>query len=348
MKPIRIENKEIGNGRVFLIAEIGSNHASSLDTAIESIEAAHSSGADAVKFQSIKLDALYHNPTNEIRNLHSKIDLPEEWYPELKSNCEKLGLTFLSSPTYLSAVDLLESLDVNLYKLASAQVAVFPQLVERVAALGKPVLLSTGLATENELSRVVDIFRSVGNENFIILHCNSVYPATPEIVHMPRMINYQKRFSCQVGFSDHTISNVASIASASMGAAVIERHFTISRKIDSPDAALSLEPDEFKQFTLAVRESEVICRDSPRTSLEHDELSFKKRIRHNLIAIEDITAGSAINALNSQLKRGNDSDGIDAWSIFEMPGPPIANRNITRGSWITLESVDSPQAKPKP
>jgi len=345
MKPMVVGNKVIGNGRVFLIAEIGSNHATCLDTAIESIEAAHASGADAVKFQSIKLDSLYHNPTIEIRNLHSKIDLPEEWYPELKSLCEKLGLTFLSSPTYLSAIDLLESLDVKLYKLASAQVAVFPQLVQRVAALGKPVLLSTGLATESELSRVIDIFRSVGNDKFIILHCNSVYPAGPEIVHMPRMVNYQKRFSCQVGFSDHTISNVASIASVSMGATVIERHFTISRKINSPDSSLSLDPDEFRQFALMVRESEMICRDSPRTSLEHDELSFKKRIQHNLIATKDIPAGRAIDAMNSELMRGNESLGIDAWSLFDMPSSPIAKSFIAKGSWITLGSIDIPPSK---
>lgn len=337
---MNIGSKQLGNGRVFLIAEVGSNHASSLSVALESIDAAYLAGADAVKFQSIKLDALYHKPTATIRNLHRRIDLPEEWYSELKSRCEKLGLTFLSSPTYLSAVDLLESLDVDLYKLASAQVAVFPQLVERVAALGKPVLLSTGLATETELGRVVDIFRKAGNENFVILHCNSVYPAGPEIVHMPRMLSYQRRFSCQVGFSDHTVSNVASIASVAMGAAVIERHFTISRKIDSPDAALSLEPEEFRQFSLAVREAELVCGDLPRDSLEHDELIFKNKIQHNLISTKSISAGQTINKQNSELMRGNNSEGIDAWSVYEKTGILVAKRNIRPGSWITQECIE--------
>jgi sialic acid synthase SpsE len=345
MKLIKINDRELGNGRIFLIAEIGSNHASSLDIAIESIDSAYRAGADAVKFQSINLNALYHNPDQDIRSLHRRIDLPENWYPELKLQCERLGLVFLSSPTYLSAVDLLESMGVSLYKLASAQVAVFPQLVERVALLGKPVLLSTGLATESELSRVVDIFRRVGNENFIILHCNSVYPAAPEIVHLPRMLNYQRRFSCSVGFSDHTASNVASIASVAMGAAVIERHFTISRKIDSPDAALSLEPDEFRDFAISIREAESICRDLPRDNLEHDELIFKKRIQHTLIATKEILSGQIIDSNNSELMRGNNAEGIDAWTVYERMKTFVAKKDIRLGSWITPEFVNLSETK---
>lgn len=340
MKVIKVNDIELGNGRVFLIAEIGSNHASSLDVAIESIECAYRAGADAVKFQSINLNALYHNPDQNIRSLHKKIDLPENWYPELKSQCEKRGLIFLSSPTYLSAVDLLESIGVSLYKLASAQVAVFPQLVERVALLGKPVLLSTGLATENELSKVVDIFRRVGNDNFVILHCNSVYPAAPEIVHLPRMLNYQRRFSCLVGFSDHTVSNVASIASAAMGATVIERHFTLSRKIDSPDAALSLEPNEFRDFASSIRETELICRDFPRDNLEHDELIFRRKIQHTLISTKEILSGQIIDSNNSKLMRGNNTDGIDAWTVYERMSKIVAKKDIKIGSWITPEFVN--------
>ncbi|MBU3568174.1 N-acetylneuraminate synthase family protein [Polynucleobacter alcilacus] len=343
MKFIRIGDKELGNGKVFLIAEVGSNHASSLDIAIESIERAHWAGADAVKFQSINIDALYHNPNIDVRNLHKKIDFPESWYKKLKSECDKLGLVFLSSPTYLSAVGLLESVGVELYKIASAQVAVYPQLIERVAALGKPVVISSGLATENELSRVVDIFHKVGNEKFIILHCNSVYPANPDIVHLPRMLGYQKRFSCAVGFSDHTVSDVASIASVAMGAAVIERHFTISKKIDSPDAELSLEPQEFRNFVSSIREAELICRNLPRDSLEFDELAFKNRIQHNLVATREILSGQIIDQNNSDLMRGNDSVGIDAWTVYEKREIFIAKKDIQAGSWITWEFVERSQ-----
>jgi len=248
--------QRIGAGRTFIIAEVGSNHARSLDTALASIDAAATTGADAVKFQSIDLTRLYHDPSAATRALHAKIDLPEDWHATLKQRCDEHRLVFLSSPTYLHAIDVLESIDVALYKLASAQIAIFPQLVQRVARLGKPVILSTGLVTQEELDGVVRIFRDAGNDKFIILHCNSVYPAPAEIVHLPRMQAHAQRYECLAGFSDHTVTNHAAVAAVAMGASVIERHFTLSRRLDSPDAPLSLEPAEFTAFVAAVREAE--------------------------------------------------------------------------------------------
>lgn len=330
---------QIGSGRTFVIAEIGSNHATSLDTALESIDAAAATGADAVKFQSIDLDSLYHQPSDATRNLHQKIDLPEAWHAPLKQRCDERGLVFFSSPTYLGAIDVLESINVSLYKLASAQIAVFPQLVRRVAELGKPVILSTGLVTEDEIARVVQIFRDAKNDKFVILHCNSVYPAGPEIVHLPRMLDYRNRFDCQVGFSDHTGTNTASIAAVAMGASVIERHFTLSRKLDSPDAPLSLEPAEFTAFVQAVREAETVCDAAPRTALEPDEQSFKTRIRHCLLSSCAIAANEVINETNSVLKRGNTGPGLDAWAIFNQPGNLRAKHPVAAGTWLQESDV---------
>lgn len=332
---------KIGCGRTFVIAEVGSNHASSLDTALDSIRAAADAGADAVKFQSIDLASLYHQPSDSTRLLHQKIDLPEEWHAPLKQLCDELGLVFFSSPTYLGAIDVLEALNVGLYKLASAQIAVFPQLVQRVAELGKPVILSTGLVTETEIANVVNIFHAAGNTQFVILHCNSVYPAAPEIVYMPRMLDYQRRFGCHVGFSDHTQSNTASVAAVALGASVIERHFTLSRKLDSPDAPLSLEPAEFAQFVSAIREAEQICRPSMRDRLEPDEQSFKTRIRHCLLATRDIAAGEEISESNSSLMRGNLGAGVDAWFIFLRSERVKAARSISAGHWITTSDIIS-------
>jgi sialic acid synthase SpsE len=331
--------RRIGPGRTFVIAEVGSNHMRSLDTAREHIQAAAAAGADAVKFQSIDLKELYHQPSAASRALHDKIDLPEDWHAPLKQHCDQFGVAFLSSPTYLRAVDVLESVNTEIYKLASAQIGVFPQLVQRVAALGKPVVLSTGLVVEKDLERVVKIFRQAGNHQFIILHCNSVYPAPAHIVHLPRMLDFQRRFGCLVGFSDHTRTHTASIAAVAMGAALIERHFTLSRALDSPDAPLSLEPTEFAEFVNAVREAGAICQIEARTSLEPAEAGFKSAIRHTLVALQDIPAGVELTSSVVALKRGNPAPGIDAWTVFESPRPRHAARAIAAGSWLTLDDI---------
>lgn len=339
-QPISLSSgAQIGAGRVFVIAEIGSNHATSLQTALESIDAAAETGADAVKFQSIDLHALYHQPSDATRALHEKIDLPEAWHEPLKRRCDERGLVFFSSPTYLRAIDVLESIGVSLYKLASAQIAVFPQLVRRVAELQKPVILSTGLVTQDEIARVVGIFREAGNEQFVILHCNSVYPAAPEIVHLPRMLDYQRHFGCHVGFSDHTVSSTASVAAVAMGASVIERHFTLSRSLDSPDAPLSLEPDEFSNFVHSVREAEAVCQPAPRTDLEPDEQAFKTRIRHCLLTTRAIRAGELLSEDNTVLKRGNVGAGVDAWAVFAPPHPVSARRPVAPGVWVHDEDI---------
>lgn len=333
--------RSIGGDRVFVIAEVGSNHAARLETALASVEAAAAAGADAVKFQSIDLDALYHQPGEATRRLHEKIDFPEAWHAPVKERCDQLGIVFFSSPTYPDAIDVLETVDVSLYKLASAQIGVFPQLVRRVAELGKPVILSTGLVTGDELARVVEIFHDAGNERFVILHCNSVYPAPPEIVHLPRMLDYRERFGCHVGFSDHTVSHTAAVAAVALGATVIERHFTLSRRLDSPDAPLSLEPGEFRALVQSIREAEQVLRPAPRTGLEPDELAFKQRIRHCLLATADIAAGERVDSANAVLKRGNPGEGIDAWAALGHPDrPATAAHAIAAGRWITLADLN--------
>ena len=153
MNKIFIDGREIGGDRAYVIAEIGSNHNQSLTLAYESIDAAVECGADAVKFQSIDIDQLYYQPSEKIKALHQKIDMEEKWHGLLSDYCQNKGITFFSAPTYLKAIDIMEEIDVPLYKLASAQIGTFPQLVEKVAATGKPVILSTGIVTTNELTK---------------------------------------------------------------------------------------------------------------------------------------------------------------------------------------------------
>jgi sialic acid synthase SpsE len=199
-KTINVNGFEVGGDKSYLIADIGSNHKQDLGLAKESIDAAVESGADAIKFQSINLQELYSAPDAATSAFIKKLEFPEEWHKILSEYCNKRGVVFFSSPTYMKAVDLLEEIDVPIYKLASAQIGTFPQIVERVAELGKPTIFSTGIANYDEVIKAVRIFEKAGNDKYMILHCNSIYPAPPSLVNLPLMDTYKSMFNCPVGF----------------------------------------------------------------------------------------------------------------------------------------------------
>uniref|UniRef100_UPI00404B58C8 N-acetylneuraminate synthase family protein n=1 Tax=Fulvivirga sp. TaxID=1931237 RepID=UPI00404B58C8 len=202
-----------GSNSTFVIADIGSNHMQDLILAKESIDAAAEAGADAIKFQSIQLNELYLDPDPATAAFIKKLEFPEEWHYILKEYCDAKGIIFFSSPTYLRAVDLLEEVNVPLYKIASAQVGTFPQIVEKVAALQKPVIFSTGIAAYDEVVQAVRIFEKHHNYEYIILHCNSIYPTPPERVNLQMIKTYQAMFHQPVGYSDHTVGiHIASAA----------------------------------------------------------------------------------------------------------------------------------------
>ena len=166
---VAIDGIQVGGDRTYVVAEIGSNHNQSLELALESIDAAADSGADAVKFQSLNVDKLYADPSDDIKALHAKIDLDESWHYRLSDHCKRTGITFFSSPTYLDSIRILEEIDVSLYKLASAQVGTFPQLINAVAALKKPTMLSTGIVTISELQKVLEILEKTQPKVFLLL-----------------------------------------------------------------------------------------------------------------------------------------------------------------------------------
>ena len=295
MKNINIGNITIGTGRTFVIAEVGSNHTGNLSLAKEHIDAVAESGADAVKFQSINLDKLYRQPSQSTRDLHAIIDMDEAWHADLKEYAERQGLLFFSSPTYLDAVDLLERLDVPLFKLASAQVGTFPQLINAVAQTGKPTILSSGIANYGQLSDAVNLFTEAGNENYAILHCNSMYPTPAEKVFLGRMETYRKMFHCPVGFSDHTEGTAVVLAAVALGAEIIEKYFLLDNDISSPDAPFSINPDTFKSMVSDIRVIESAREDSPRLVLEPEEQSFKDAIRYRLVLRNKKNQGDKFN-----------------------------------------------------
>lgn len=280
---IEVGDFKIGNNRTFVIAEIGSNHNQDLELAFEHIRAAKKAGADAVKFQSINVDKLYYEPTNEIIELHQKIDLKEEWHYKLNEFCKTEEIIFFTSPTYIKAIDILEEIDIPIYKLASAQIGTFPQLVRRVASLNKPTILSTGIVNYSQLNNVIKIFEEENNSKYIILHCNSIYPTPSDAVNLKLMQTYKEMFGSVVGFSDHTLDIFAPIAAVARGAKVIEKHFTLDKELPTPDAKFALEPAQFKRMTEGIRKTEKVWGDSSRVLIRESEKNFKENILTKLI-----------------------------------------------------------------
>ena len=275
--------------KTFIIAEVGSNHKGSVDLAKEHIDSAKDCGADAVKFQSLNIGELYKNPEEKIQNLHKKIDFEEKWHYELNNYCKKKGIKFCSSPTYLKAIEILESIDISFYKIASAQVGTFPQLIEKVAKTGKTTILSTGIASYAKLNTAIDIFHANGNDKFAIMHCNSKYPTPSTEVNLGRMNIYHEMFKCPVGFSDHTLGSCVAIAAVAKGANIIEKHFKLSNDIETPDSPISLNAREFKELVSSIRKVEEACITKPRIQIDEDEMEFNNQIRYKLIANQDIS-----------------------------------------------------------
>ena len=328
-----IGSQAVGAGEpVLIIAEIGSNHNRNLNLAKESVHAAAKSGADAVKTQFLNVEEQYYKPSQEIIKLHRAIDMDEEWHAELKACCDSEGILFLSSPTYLRAVDILEEMGVLLYKLASAQVGTFPQIIEKVASTGKPIILSSGIVTYGELENAIRIIESKGNENYIILHCNSIYPCPPEKVNLPLIRTYIEMFDCPVGFSDHTMDILIPVAAVTIGASVIEKHFTIDKNIRTPDSEFSLDPQQFAKMVRAIRDVEKAVIGHPRTEIDHDEKNFKEKILYRLISKEDKNKGDSFSAGDFIYKRS--PEGIDCREEKSVVENFCAAEHITKNSLI--------------
>lgn len=335
---INIEGFNVGGSKCYIIADIGSNHKQDLSLAKESIDAAFEAGADAVKFQSINLNALYLNPDQETKKFISRLEFPEEWHRILSDYCKAKGVVFFSSPTYMKSVDLLEEIDVPLYKLASAQVGTFPKIVERVAALNKPTIFSTGIASYEEVIAAVKIFEQQGNHKYIILHCNSIYPAPAEKVNLPLIDTYNAMFNCPVGFSDHTVGTHIPVAAVSRGAKIIEKHFTLDRNFDTPDStSFASDPAEFKQLVLQIREVEAAMEKlNPRLEVQSEEMAFKKSITYRLIANRDLIKGEVID--ETCLKYLRTIKGINAKDEKAYLGK-VLERNVKNGEPIGYEDL---------
>jgi pseudaminic acid synthase len=295
--------------KVFIIAELSANHNGSLDTALKTIDAMRASGADAIKLQTYTPDTITLDCDSEMftisqgtlwdkrkfHDLYAEAMTPWEWHPILFDHAKSLGMEAFSSPFDSSAVDFLSELEVPAYKIASFEITDIP-LIEYTAAQGKPIIISTGIATLNDIEEALEACKRMGNDQITLLKCTSAYPAALEEMNLLTISDMKTRFGVNVGLSDHTMSLAAPVAAVALGARVIEKHFILDRGMGGADSAFSLEPHEFKAMADAVRDSEKLL---GKVTYELSPKSLKSReFSRSLFISEDVKAGETISASN--------------------------------------------------
>lgn len=306
----RINKRLIGPGHpTYVIAEMSGNHNQSYEKAVEIIHAMKASGADAVKIQTYTADTItLKSDRPEFRigggtlwdgktlhELYSDAYTPWDWQPKLQKVAQDLGMDFFSTPFDPTAVEFLEKMHVPAYKIASFEVTDIP-LIQKIAATGKPVIMSTGMANIAEITEAVDAVRSTGNTQLALLKCTSAYPSPPESMNLETIRDMQKRFNVPVGLSDHTLGIVVPVAAVALGACIVEKHFCISHSEPGPDSAFSLEPQEFRAMVDAIRVAEKALGTIAYGASVHEEANVT--FRRSLFAVEDIAEGEILTEKN--------------------------------------------------
>ncbi|WP_269517652.1 pseudaminic acid synthase [Alteromonas sp. BMJM2] len=335
--------------RPFIIAELSGNHSQDFSLAKKMIEAAASAGVDAIKLQTYTADSMTLNIDSDnfrimekdslwygrhLHELYRQASTPYEWHKPLFDYANELGLIAFSSPFDESAVDFLEDLNVPAYKIASFELTDIP-LIEKVAKTGKPMILSTGMATEQEIREALDAAKNAGAGELLLLKCTSTYPATPENTNLLTLTDMSQKFDCLVGLSDHTLGVGAAIASVALGACVIEKHFVLDRSAGGVDAAFSLEPDEFKLLTDSVAIAHKALGEITYGGTDVEEKS--KYYRRSIFATKAISQGEAFSRDNTQVVRP--SIGL-APKYYRQVLSSVARRPLQPGDAIFESDVD--------
>lgn len=269
MSNIQIKNRMIGDGHpAYIIAEMSANHSGSIERAKEIIREAKKCGADCVKIQTYTPDTLtidchnqyFHidNGTWEgenLYNLYGKAFTPWEWHKELKEEADRVGIDFFSTPFDTTSVDFLEELGVDFYKIASFEMVDLP-LLRYIASKGKPIIMSTGMGSKEEIAEALEAIHEMGNDQVAILKCSSAYPAISDDMHLKTIADMKQTFDIPVGLSDHSMGHLGATTAVALGANIIEKHFCISRAIENPDSSFSMEPAEFKEMVDQIRQVE--------------------------------------------------------------------------------------------
>lgn len=337
---IVIAGRRIGSGfPVYIVAELSANHNQSFEQAVRIVHAARDAGADAIKLQTYTADTITLDSDKKhfrivggswdgrtLYDLYREAFTPWEWQPKLKEIAERLGMHCFSSAFDAAAVDFLERMNVPAHKVASFEL-VDIALIQKMARTGKPLIMSTGMATEEEIAEAVEGARNVGATQIALLKCTSSYPAPPEETNLRTIPELGRRFDCPIGLSDHTMETAIPVAAVALGACIVEKHLCLSRADGGPDAGFSLEPQEFKTMVDAVRAAEksmgsVQIAPGPREAAS-------RKFRRSLFVTEDIKKGELFTPQNVRSIRP--SDGLHPRHLEDVVGQRAAC-DIERGT----------------
>lgn len=331
----------------YVVAELSANHGGSLAHALEVMDAAKRAGADAVKLQTYTADTItidHDGPGfviegglwrgRRLYELYREAHTPWEWHEALFAKGRELGIPVFSTPFDETAVEFLQWFDPPAYKIASFELLHLP-LVRCVAGTGKPVIMSTGMATPEEIAELVDAFRSAGGRDLVLLHCVSGYPTPAEQSNLRRIPRLACEFGCPIGLSDHTLGTDVAIAGVALGACLIEKHFTLRRADGGPDAAFSLEPEELRSLAHGARAAFAALGtgDEARADVEKGNMVF----RRSIYVVRDMTAGELFTRDNVRIIRPG--YGLAPRHLHEILGRP-ATRALKRGTALTWDAVD--------
>lgn len=305
---VNIGGRLVGPGEpTYIIAEAGSNHNRDLATALALVNIAADSGADAVKFQTFRVDALVAKTSHPIATLGDEfarygstvhemfaaVEMPLEWLPRLREHAQARGIAFLSTPFDERSADILAKLDVPAFKVATYEIVHIP-LLRHLARLGRPVLMSTGMATVGEIEEAIDAVRREGNDQIGLFHCPIGYPVQPENVNLAVIDTLRQSFGVPVGLSDHTLGIAVPVAAVARGATLIEKHFTLDATQAGPDHGFAVEPVELTAMVRAIRNVERAIGDPRKRCLPSEQLHYL-RGRRSLFAAVDILEGQPIS-----------------------------------------------------
>jgi pseudaminic acid synthase len=344
---INIKKRGIGdNNSCFIIAELSANHNQNFDIAVETIKAAKKAGADAIKLQTYTPDTITIDCDNKyfqikeglwkgktLYNLYKEAYTPWEWQPKLKKIAEEEGLICFSSPFDKTAVDFLEKINVPAYKIASFEITDIP-LIEYIASKGKPVIISTGIATLTDIEEAVKACRKMNNNEIALLKCTSAYPASIEDANLKTIPDLKEKFDTIVGLSDHTLGSIVAVASVALGAKIIEKHFILDPNIGGPDAKFSMKPGEFKDMVKLIREVE--------QALGNIDYNLNEKVKKNrnfmrsLFIVENVKTGDIVTKKNvKSIRPGN---GLHPKYYYEIIGKKFKN-NFNKGTPLKKENL---------